>query len=228
MQFNWQLTAKRLKELRENAQLSHNKLSAAIKEKYGITISADSLKIYEVADPHHTKARKVEGMNIGFLFYLADFYGVSADWILGISNAKTRDGEKAKVVNYTGLNEDSVTILHILGSQQGDGSFPIRLVDWILPYYDEIDPDVFAGGIAALELAESTKKALPTREEHLQLMKDHFDKYDHPEDFGRIAIPARDVQLFYRERVVSLVCQICRDAFDEHMEHFVGEARKHE
>lgn len=52
-------------------------------DKYGINISVDSLKNYEVSKVPHAKAYKNEGMRVEYLRCLADFYGVSADYILG-------------------------------------------------------------------------------------------------------------------------------------------------
>lgn len=75
--------AERLKQLRESKGLSLEKLSKTLLEQYGIKISSDSLMNYEVADPYHTKAYKNQGMRVEYLRCLADFYGVSADYILG-------------------------------------------------------------------------------------------------------------------------------------------------
>ena len=44
---------------------------------------------------------------------IAEKCGVSADWLLGLSDTKTTDGELKQVCNYTGLSEDTVTLLHI-------------------------------------------------------------------------------------------------------------------
>lgn len=84
------LMAKRLKELREEKKISHVSLSKAIKDKYGVEISRDSLMGYEVSDPNHTKAYKNEGMRVEYLRCLADFYGVSADYLLGFTNEPKR------------------------------------------------------------------------------------------------------------------------------------------
>lgn len=78
--------ARRLKELRNQKGLSHEALKAALAEKYGILISVDSLKNYEVITPNHIKACKNLGMRVEYLQALADFYEVSADYILGRTN----------------------------------------------------------------------------------------------------------------------------------------------
>lgn len=99
------LMAKRLKELREEKKLSHVSLSKALKERYDIDISRDSLMSYEVSDPHHTKAYKNEGMRVEYLRCLADFYCVSADYLLGFTNDQNRE---ASAVDDLGLSPSVV------------------------------------------------------------------------------------------------------------------------
>lgn len=99
------LMAQRLKELRKEKNISHVSLSNAIKEKYGIEISRDSLMSYEVSDPNHTKAYKNEGMRVEYLRCLADFYGVSADYLLGFTNDRYR---QPCAVDQLGLTNRSI------------------------------------------------------------------------------------------------------------------------
>lgn len=75
----------RLKELRQKQCLSHVQLSNQLKEKYGISVSRDSLMAYEVADDSRSKAEKLPnlGMRVEYLYCLADFYGVSLDYLVG-------------------------------------------------------------------------------------------------------------------------------------------------
>lgn len=114
------IMATRLRELREQKKLSHNALSKAIKDKYNIDISRDSLMSYEVADPHHTKAYKNEGMRVEYLRCLADFYGVSANYLLGISNDPAI---KSYTVDELGLSKEVVEHLNHYRSQKDADSF---------------------------------------------------------------------------------------------------------
>lgn len=104
--------ANRLKQLRESKGLSHEKLCKAILERYNIKISSDSLQNYEVADINHTKAYKNQGMRVEYLRCFADFYGVSADYLLGISDVQSPDPKVGQIIQYTGLSEDNVAFLH--------------------------------------------------------------------------------------------------------------------
>lgn len=103
--------AERLKQLRESKGLSHEKLSKALLDQYGVKISSDSLINYEVADSCHTKAYKNQGMRVEYLRCLADFYDVSTDYLLGITNTKSNDASVQKMVSLTGLSEQSIEYL---------------------------------------------------------------------------------------------------------------------
>ena len=101
--------ADRLKRLRESRNLSHDRLSQTIAEQYkeyGVSISRDSLINYEKANDKNL------GMRAECLRCLADFYGVSTDYLLGISDEKTPDTNARAVIAYTGLSEDNVLTLH--------------------------------------------------------------------------------------------------------------------
>lgn len=103
--------AQRLKSLRESRGLTLAGLSKALTEKYGIQISKESLTNYEVVDSFHSKARKNEGMSVKYLRCLADFYGVTTDYLLGRTKAKTWDEKILKIQTMTGLNEYSAARL---------------------------------------------------------------------------------------------------------------------
>lgn len=103
--------AERLKQLREEKGLSHEKLSKALYEQYGVKISSDSLINYEVADAGHAKAYKNQGMRVEYLRCLADFFGVSADYLLGITGIRSQDADIKMVSEKTGLSEKNASIL---------------------------------------------------------------------------------------------------------------------
>ena len=99
------IMAQRLKYLRNERGLSHESLRDAIEKKYDIRISIDSLKNYEVSSDFHKKAHKNEGMRVEYLRCLADFYDVSADYLLG----RTDDRERhPSAIDDLGLSEGAV------------------------------------------------------------------------------------------------------------------------
>ncbi len=108
------IMAQRLKDLRNERGLSHESLRKALMEKYEIDISVDSLKNYEVSKVPHAKAYKNEGMRVEYLRCLADFYGVSSDYLIGLSDAKTSDPRAISAMEYTGLSEETTVLLHTI------------------------------------------------------------------------------------------------------------------
>lgn len=106
------VTARRLKAMRLKKGISHAVLSRELKEKYNIDISRNSLMNYEASDQHHTKAYKNNGMKVEYLRILADYYGVSTDWLLGLSNVKSPKGKIRQACEYTGLSQKNVEYFH--------------------------------------------------------------------------------------------------------------------
>ena len=128
------LMGERLKEERERLGLSLIALSKAIYEKYGVRIAKDSLINYEFADDHNTKAYKNNGMRVEYLRYLAGFYEVPTDWLLGLSNVRTLVADVKQVCNYTGLEAESVKTLHTLNTKWNKPTFALILIDELLKF----------------------------------------------------------------------------------------------
>lgn len=80
-----EVMADRLRKLRKDKKLSCAKLAEALKDKYKIKICTDTLKFYE-AKGDHSKAGNNRAMKAEYLYCLADFYGVSTDYLLGITD----------------------------------------------------------------------------------------------------------------------------------------------
>lgn len=104
---------KRLKELREERGLSHVDLIKQLNERYGVAVSRDSVMAYEISDETRAKASKLPnmGMRVEYLYCLADFYGVSLDYLLGRTDEKTIDIDVRSICEKTGLSKESVEIL---------------------------------------------------------------------------------------------------------------------
>lgn len=104
-------TGERLHKLRISLGLSLEKLREEIYRKYGAKISKDSLINYEVSDSEHPRKYKNNGMRIEYLRYFSDFYGVSSDFLLGLSDVPTIDTTIQAICNRTGLSDDIVSWL---------------------------------------------------------------------------------------------------------------------
>lgn len=108
MGYDREKVAERLADLRSERGLSLNKLSEAIKEKTGVYISGPQLQKYENTERiSKGKVEKITDiMNVENAIALADFYGVSYDYILGQSDARKR--ENHDIVEETGLSEKAI------------------------------------------------------------------------------------------------------------------------
>ena len=100
--------AERLKNERKRIGLSHDKLSKALLEKYGVNVSFDSLKNYEVTDTTSERFGKNFAMRIEYLYCLADYFEVSVDYLLGKTNDRSVDPNERTAVAYTGLNQEAL------------------------------------------------------------------------------------------------------------------------
>lgn len=124
------IMGERLKTLREERGYSHESLRRKICDSYGIEISVDSLKIYEVSKAHHSKAYKNEGMRVEYLRVFADLYDVSTDYLLGLTDIKSRDYSISTTVEITGLTEENVIAL-ALAKRISQTYIPQRSRDYI-------------------------------------------------------------------------------------------------
>lgn len=110
------IMAQRLRELRTSKGMSYERLSDELNKLHGFTISPDSLQFYEVAAEHHSKAFHNTGMKVQYLYALADYYGVSADYILGYDVPKTPNATIKQMSNETGID---ASILEMLITKRG-------------------------------------------------------------------------------------------------------------
>ena len=129
--------AERLKQLRESCKLSHQKLSEAIEQRYGVKISKDSLINYEVTDEHHTKAYKNEGMNMKYICCLANFFCVSTDYLLGTSDTRNIDTQKITALQL-GLSEKAINNLQLINEVEPKIT---TLLNWIIETENPISSD---------------------------------------------------------------------------------------
>lgn len=90
--------ADRLRELRESYNLTRQKVA----DDLGITRS--SLEFYE-------KGKR--SPNIEMIAILSEYYQVSSDYLIGISDVSTLDKDYRFVCEYTGLSELTVKELHL-------------------------------------------------------------------------------------------------------------------
>lgn len=82
--------------------------------------------IAKVIGFHRAKVSKFEtgekSIDIESLKILANYYGTTTDYILGISDVRSLDIEIEKISRYTGLTEDAIKLLHELAQQNSGES----------------------------------------------------------------------------------------------------------
>ena len=98
----------RIKELRESIGFNQSQLAAEL------GVSRGSISFYENGD----RVPDAE-----FLYNAAQYFHVSADWLLGLSEVKSPDGDLQQACNYTGLSEKTVKLL------REDYSSPLYVYD---------------------------------------------------------------------------------------------------
>ena len=111
-----EVLADRLRELRKEKGLSWDSLAETLKAQYEIQIHRDTLKFYE-AKKGHSKAGNNRAMKAEYLYCLADFYGVSVDYLLGRTDTRSPDADIKAVCEFTGLSEQAVTSLKAYSKQ---------------------------------------------------------------------------------------------------------------
>lgn len=106
--------ASRLREQRLSKNLSFEDLAKELTRRYEINISSDSLKFYEITSPTSNRRGKTAGMRVEYLRCLANFYNVSSDYLLGLTDTPTPDTNIRGVKEMTGLSESAVKHLVML------------------------------------------------------------------------------------------------------------------
>ena len=84
------LTKERLEDLRKEKKLSFEQLSRQLAER-GVNISHTNLKNYEINAPVHPLYGRPRSMSIEYLVAFADFYDVSVEYLLGLSNSRKQE-----------------------------------------------------------------------------------------------------------------------------------------
>lgn len=122
--------------------------SQSMDEVYSATwISPSMIKDLEDDD-------KVRSVGYDKIATLAKHYGVSSDFLLGISDIKTPDTTAQAVIEYTGLSEDNVSTLHRIAENAllrdvfetaEDGTMTINGEQPYLDFLNDILSAVYAG-----------------------------------------------------------------------------------
>ena len=106
-------TKERLEDLRKEKKLTFEQLANCLTNA-GTSITHTSLRNYEINDPLHSLYDRTRGMSIQNLVALAEFYDVSIDYILGLSDSKKR--QYYSVNKQLGLSDKAIEQIRSLNT----------------------------------------------------------------------------------------------------------------
>lgn len=134
--FRVQTTRERLQKLRQENQLSQ---PAAIKRfndnESGCSLSVDTLKKYE-----SKKNTAIAGMSAETLARFAEMYGVSADYLLGLSDVQSASADVKATMQLTGLNEKAIQTIANEEKTEEEQEYCLSLSDFLNVLLS--DPDI--------------------------------------------------------------------------------------
>lgn len=102
------LTKERLEDLRKEKKLSFEQLAKQLSAR-GTVISHTNLKNYEISDHVHPLYGRTRSMSIEYLVAFADYYDVSVEYLLGLSDSRKREYHDISV--QLGLSDDAIEAL---------------------------------------------------------------------------------------------------------------------
>jgi len=197
---NIEITAKRLKQLREENKLSHAKLKVALKEKYNLDISEASLKNYEVFDKYHSNYGCVSGMKIEFLYTFAKIYNVSTDYLLGFSDSRSTKITERVLYDTYGISQksllnmknlwnatkelvyDDVSLSYPIDFALSDKNFMIRFSNLALRYCKTKEESIGKETSSDMYIATQTLKYIAISEVERVIEKLYNDLQNIPHD----------------------------------------------
>ena len=213
-----------LKTLREEEKLSHQALAEKLSEgDLSIQISKDSLRDYEISSQYRAKAEKLPnlGMRIEYLCALADFYGVSTDYLLGRTQVRTPDVLVKTISEQTGLGEKSIELLR---QRNNEKSRPHIIHSFIDNFLQQKTLHLFEKFTGMAILAGEAQKKAPTAEggpinwEELEYMSDNeradvfksvreleAERFQNLVEGKKITIDFDDAENFYKERAANFL-----------------------
>ena len=106
------IIANKLRSLREERGLSRNRLADELSLKCNQDISGEMIRRYELVPKSNDVKHANTSMSVKVLHALAEYFGVSTDYILGRTDIKSPDMSINAIAAFTGLTEESIIYLH--------------------------------------------------------------------------------------------------------------------
>lgn len=199
-----EVLADRLHYLREEKGLSWDRLAETLKDQYGIQIHRDTLKFYE-AKGNHSKAGNNRAMKAEYLYCLADFYGVSVDYLLGRTDTRSPDADIQAIMQKTALSE--ATVQELLGTNLNGHQFLSTLVDDIAGIYFEILSDYILLTTTSKNYSSMQKGMSIEKAAHNYAISQELDEY------GEIPVTKRDYMRYLTAEIGNAISEGLRKKY---------------
>ncbi|MCR5575690.1 MAG: helix-turn-helix domain-containing protein [Oscillospiraceae bacterium] len=131
--FDFVKCSKRIRELRLSRSESHATLAAAVGTSEQLMKNYEQAALQDGISTGQDRVKSIAGMNINTLCRLADHFGVSTDYLLGLSPTKSKDMSIQGAATLTGLSEESIECLLF----EKDRPLFLDMLDCLLSLYQE-------------------------------------------------------------------------------------------
>ena len=153
---------------------------------------------------------------------LAEYYGVSADYLLGLSDVVSADTNLRAVCEYTGLSEETITTLNNMNVFENRLLAPL---DFLLSYYSDDYIQAANALFSATSCARIGKHNYPDdatfNPNIVPLLYEFSSRYGISIDDlpnipnGSMILPSKDAAAFYIEKASKLLSNVLSEYVDE-------------
>ena len=197
----------KLKTLREEAGLNQSQLA----DKLGV--SRGSISFYENGD---------RIPDIEFLHKVSEYFDVSADWLLGLSDVKSTDIEIKGTCNYTGLSEAAIkNIIVAKSTSQDQGTVWCNASKILSKLFEAPEIYVFIKYIFNAVYCDSKKyeivPLLQRKEHRTQDEQDFLDMFSdmgkYIQDSGKVLLEGSEASEYFLFKAKEIMDNMVNDVF---------------
>lgn len=188
----------RLRQLRKEKGVSQDVLSKVLE------VSKSTVGLWETGDTLPDAKS---------LFKLANYYGVSADYLLCLANAKTQDADIRKICEFTGLSEESVESLN---KEKSGLDFVLLLINNLILEWSSYLPAAKAAAHCWIQ-SDISKKGKSECQQFIEKALFGMNLYgDYVSSTPFVNISADDAKNFYNNQAVSGIGHIALRSIKEY------------
>lgn len=139
---------------------------------------------------------------------IASYFGVSSDWLLGLAEEKSINGDLAQASRYTGLSEETVEKLH---KGLSDATKRILTIPVISKLISSWDLNRMTENLSNILLI--TSEAVEEARNNISFEKNYFAKAEIFEG-GKVMLSAADAKNFMIAQISQELEQSCRESIN--------------